>query len=121
MKRRNFIALLGGAGAWPLTARAQQPGLPVVGLVWVAGERVVKPYEESIRAGLRELGWVDGSNVRLEVDLVGRLPTAIEFISFFAAGTVATSKEADAASALIAFLTAPAVHPLLKAKGMDPA
>ena len=67
MKRREFITLLGGAAAWPLAARAQQQGLPVVGLLWVASERAVKPYEESIRAGLRELGWVDGGNYRLEV------------------------------------------------------
>src|SRR5215472_10475913 len=68
MKRREFITLLGGAAAaWPLAARAQQQELPVVGLLWVASERVVKPYEESIRAGLRELGWVDGGNYRLEV------------------------------------------------------
>ena len=65
MKRREFITLLGGAAAaWPLAARAQQQELPVVGLLWVASERVVKPYEESIRAGLRELGWVDGGNYR---------------------------------------------------------
>jgi len=50
-----------------VAARAQQQELPVVGLLWVASERVVKPYEESIRAGLRELGWVDGGNYRLEV------------------------------------------------------
>ena len=83
MKRREFITLAGGAAAaWPLAARAQQPGLPVVGLVWVAGERVVKPYEESIRAEFRELGWVDGGNVRLEVRYgngeAARLPGLID-------------------------------------------
>ncbi len=67
MRRREFIALLGPGVAWPLAARGQQPALPVVGLVWVASERVVKPYEESIRAGFHELGWVDGVNFRLEV------------------------------------------------------
>src|SRR5262249_37472247 len=82
VKRRDFITLLGGAAAWPLAARAQQPGLPVVGLVWVAGERAVKPYEESIRVGLRDLGWVDGGNVRLEVRYgngeAARLPGLID-------------------------------------------
>ncbi|HKF10530.1 MAG TPA: ABC transporter substrate-binding protein [Xanthobacteraceae bacterium] len=83
MKRREFITLLGGAAAaWPLAARAQQQELPVVGLLWVASERVVKPYEESIRAGLRELGWVDGGNYRLEVRYgngeATRLPGLIE-------------------------------------------
>jgi hypothetical protein len=73
--RRNFLATLGGAAVgWPLAARAQQPGLPVVGLVWVAGERVVKPYEESIRAGLRELGWIDGGNVRRKCATTAAIP-----------------------------------------------
>jgi putative ABC transport system substrate-binding protein len=67
MKRRKFLGLVGAAAAWPTLARAQQAALPVVGLVWVASERVVKPYEAWIREGLRELGWIDGNNFRLEV------------------------------------------------------
>ena len=82
MRRREFISLLGGVAAWPRAARGQQTALPVVGLVWVASERVVKPYEESIRAGLRELGWVDGGNFRLEVRYgngeASRLPGLID-------------------------------------------
>src|SRR5262249_42908391 len=83
MRRRHFITLLGGvAAAWPLAARAQQRAVPVVGLLWVASERVVKPYEESIRAGLRELGWVDGDNFRLEARYgngeASRLPGLID-------------------------------------------
>jgi putative tryptophan/tyrosine transport system substrate-binding protein len=82
VKRREFITLFGGAAAWPFAARAQRLGLPVVGLLWVASERVVKPYEESIRAGLRELGWVDGGNCQLEVRYgngeAARLPGLID-------------------------------------------
>lgn len=83
MRRRDFLAGLGGAavvglrGAW-----AQQAATPVVGLVWVASERVVKPYEASIRDGLRELGWIDGGNYRLEVRYgngeAARLPGLID-------------------------------------------
>src|SRR5262249_26948823 len=82
VKRRTFMTLVGGAAAWPLAARTQQRAVPVVGLLWVASERVVKPYEESIRAGLRELGWVDGDNFRLEVRYgngeASRLPNLID-------------------------------------------
>src|SRR5215467_10734968 len=80
--RREVIAALGAAAAWPLAARAQQTPMPVVALLWVASERVVKPYEESIRSGLHELGWVDGGNFRLEVRYgsgeAGRLPELID-------------------------------------------
>src|SRR5512147_616947 len=83
MRRREFISLVGGAvAAWPLVAPGQQTELPVVGLLWVASERIVKPYEESIRAGFRELGWVDGRNFRLEVRYgngeAARLPGLID-------------------------------------------
>jgi hypothetical protein len=55
MRRREFMrGIAGSAAAWPLAARAQQSELPVVGLLWAASERVVKPYKESIRTGLRE-------------------------------------------------------------------
>src|SRR5215831_5529823 len=51
------------------------------GLLWVASERVVKPYEASIRAGLRDVGWVDGGNCRLEVRYgngdAARLPVVV--------------------------------------------
>lgn len=81
VRRRDFITLIGGGAAWPFTARAQQT-LPIVGLLWVASERVVKPYEESIRAGLRERGWIDGGNFRLEVRYgngeASRLPGLID-------------------------------------------
>src|SRR5262249_23690001 len=66
MKRREFITLLGSAvGAWPLAGNAQQPEMPVVGLLWVASERVVKPYEASVCAGLRAVGWGAGGDCRL--------------------------------------------------------
>src|SRR5262249_59047391 len=48
----DFMRLLGGVAAWPLAGRAQQ-GTPRAGLLWVASEGVVKPYEKSMRAGFR--------------------------------------------------------------------
>jgi putative tryptophan/tyrosine transport system substrate-binding protein len=66
LKRREFITLLGSAATWSLGARAQQPGLPVIG--FLSGE---SPGENSsrvdaFRQGLKEAGYVEGQNVTIE-------------------------------------------------------
>ena len=67
MRRREFIALLGGATAWPLAARAQQPGkLPTIGVL-VLGNPPPEPFLSALRDGLRDLGYTEGRNIRLEV------------------------------------------------------
>ena len=55
MNKREFIAALGGAAAWPLVARAQQPAMPVVGLLGSAAPAPYAPYLAAIRQGLRVL------------------------------------------------------------------
>jgi putative ABC transport system substrate-binding protein len=65
MKRRTFIAWLVSVAAWPVTARAQQPALPVVGLVR-AGSADDEEYLVAFRKGLGETGYVEGQNVMVE-------------------------------------------------------
>jgi putative ABC transport system substrate-binding protein len=67
--RRQFITALGGATvAWPLAARAQQPGtMPAVGILWHAGNpSEEQPYFDAIIRGFKDLGYVEGRNIRFE-------------------------------------------------------
>ena len=66
MRRRQFIAGLGSAAAWPLTARAQQPNLPVIGYLDWFGPSPTAPVVVELRAGLAEAGFIEGTNLSIE-------------------------------------------------------
>ena len=63
MRRRDFVAGLGSAAAWPLRARAQQPAIPVIG---VLSTQTVVGVSVPFRQGLKESGFVEGQNVAIE-------------------------------------------------------
>src|SRR5262244_1803075 len=65
-RRREFITLLGGAAAWPLAARAQQPAMPVFGILLVFSQEAGRTFTEPLRAYMQALGYVEGSNIAFD-------------------------------------------------------
>ena len=67
MKRRAFITLLGGAAAWPLAARAQQPAkLPTIGYLGSSSASAQNQWVAAFVQRLHELGWVEGRTIAIE-------------------------------------------------------
>src|SRR5882724_10926213 len=67
MRRRAFLGVLGGAAAgWPFATLAQQPSMPVVGIISAGSRLGFEDLLARFRAGLREFGYVEGQNVVIE-------------------------------------------------------
>ena len=66
MRRREFITLLGGTAFWPLVARAQQPAMPVLGVLGGTSQAEWMPFLAAFNRGLKEVGYIGGENVKIE-------------------------------------------------------
>ena len=82
MRRREFIkAIAGSAAAWPLAANAQQPTMPVIGFLGALSASDYANRVEALRAGLPDLGYVEGKNIAIEFRWAegnyDRLPTLV--------------------------------------------
>src|SRR5260370_31009668 len=66
IKRRTFITLVGGAAAWPLVARAQQPAMPVIGYLSSLGQAISVRLDAAFRRGRSDMGYFEGQDVSVE-------------------------------------------------------
>jgi putative tryptophan/tyrosine transport system substrate-binding protein len=122
MRRRKFIAGLGGVAAWPLVARAQQAAMPAIGFLDSARPRPNSGVVVSFRQGLAEVGYVEGGNVTVEYrwasGQITRLPSlAAELVGLqvaviVAAGNTRASLVAMAATSAIPIVFAYAGDPV---------
>jgi len=123
MRRREFIAGISSAAAWPVAARAQQSVMPVVGFLSGQSADTSAFLVDAFRQGMKETGYVEGSNVAIEFrwaeNQIDRLPTlAADLVSRKAAVIAATGGGGTAAS--LAAKAATTTIPIVFTSGVDP-
>jgi putative ABC transport system substrate-binding protein len=120
MRRREFITLIGGAATWPLSARAQQPAMPVVGLPDLRSSDAQADLLQAFRQGLNDTGYAEGENIAIEYrsaqNQIERLP---EFAADVVRRKVAVIVAANT-SAAFAAKAATATIPIVFTTPEDP-
>jgi len=110
MRRREFIAGLGGTAAWPLMAGAQQAVMPVIGFLHEGSPEVTPSLVAGFRQGLNETGFIDGRNVTIEFrwahNDIDRLPELVADLVRRRVDVIATPNGNNAAPAAKAATTA---------------
>jgi putative ABC transport system substrate-binding protein len=122
IRRRDFVTLLGGAAGWPIVARAQQPAMPVIGLLH-AGSPETEPGSRIIafRRGLNESGYVEGQNVMIEYRWAeGRYDRFSEFVGDLIRRKVSVIVTGATTPASLVAKAATSTIPIIFGVGQDP-
>src|SRR5262245_38960258 len=120
IERRKFLATLGGAVTWPLAARAQQSSSALIGFLNAGAAGILKREIDAFRDGLRNLGHVEGRNVRLEYRFADG---DLEKLPVLAAELVRLNPNIIVSAPLpanLAIAKATSTIPIVMASGADP-
>src|SRR5215475_12458551 len=113
IRRREFITLPGGAAAWPVAARAQQSGMPTIGLLDPRPSGTMEDLLRAFRQGLKDTGYVEGENVtivyRFAEGQFDRLPGLAAEVVRRPVSVIIASATAPASAAKAATATIPIV------------
>ena len=120
IRRREFIAALGSATAWPVRARAQQAKMPVIGFLATSPPEATTEIVANFRSGLREAGYVEGKNVAIEFRWSNDQRVLTEIATDLVRRKVDLIFASGASSSVLAAKTATSTIPIVSDGGVDP-
>ena len=119
MRRREFIALLGGAATWPLAARAQQPAMPIIG--FLDGQSFDLHLMTAFRQALKDAGYVEGRNVTIYFRSAdGQTDRLVTLAGDIVGRRVAVIVTTGGGAAALAAYAATTTIPIVFVSGVDP-
>jgi ABC-type uncharacterized transport system substrate-binding protein len=121
MQRREFVKLIGSLAAWPLAAKAQQPAIPVVGMLYSAPLNLLQDETSAFRTGLVETGFIEGRNVSFEYRTAdNQMDRLRELANDLVHRRVSVIFSANIAAAVLAAKAATNEIPIVFSMGADP-